>query len=133
MARLLCVAPSMVPEIWPYAGPMIRRATERGGGDFDRTETEVLAGLQLLWIVSDDGALQAAATTQLVNEGQGKACIIVACSGRQSERWLPLIVGIEDYAKAEGCKTMRVIGRKGWERVLSGYRAKYVTLEKEII
>jgi hypothetical protein len=48
------------------------------------------------------------------------------------ERWLPLFSKIEDYAKAEKCRCMRVVGRPGWERVLSGYRKEFVILEKAL-
>jgi hypothetical protein len=47
-------------------------------------------------------------------------------------RWLDLIGPIEDFARAEGCSLMRIIGRAGWARVLPAYRLKNVVLEKEI-
>ena len=45
-------------------------------------------------------------------------------------RWLPLLEGIENYAKAEGCRNVRIFGRKGWHRVLDGYRQTYAILDK---
>jgi hypothetical protein len=57
---------------------------------------------------------------------------LTACAGHQRERWLPLFKKIEDYAEDEGCSTMRIYGRRGWERVLDGYRAEYVILEKAL-
>jgi len=57
---------------------------------------------------------------------------LVACSGQHRERWLPLFSKIEDYAKAEGCRCMRLVGRPGWERVLDGYRREFVILEKAL-
>ena len=36
--------------------------------------------------------------------------------------WLHLLDGIEAFARAEGCDAMRIIGRKGWARVLKDYR-----------
>ena len=122
---LICVNPAEVDQVWPYAGPMIRAAIDRTGlSEFEDIEKQVLAGDQLLWIAVSDH-IEAAATTHL---SRG-VCTIVACSGHQRERWLPLLAKIEKYAKDEGC-TMRTIGRKGWERVLDGYRVTYVILEK---
>jgi hypothetical protein len=46
--------------------------------------------------------------------------------------WLGLIGPIEDFARAEGCSTMRIIGRAGWARALPAYQLKNVVLEKEI-
>lgn len=125
---LLCVEPKEVHQIWPYAGGMIRAAIERTNlSDFADIERGVLAGNQLLWLAVSDH-IEAAATTHLSRD----VCTLTACSGHQRERWLPLFKKIEQYAAAEGCKTMRIYGRKGWERVLDGYRAEYVILEKQL-
>jgi len=123
---LLCVNPADIQKTWPLARDLIRAAIERTGlSDFADIEKEVLAGDQLLWLAISD-RVEAAATTHLSRN----VCTLTACSGHQRERWLPLFKKIEQYAAAEGCKTMRIFGRKGWERVLDGYRAEYVVLEK---
>jgi hypothetical protein len=125
---LLCVDPKEVDQIWPYAGGMIRAAIERTNlSDFADIEKQVLAGEQLLWLAVSDH-IEAAATTHLSRN----VCTLTACSGHQRERWLPLFKKIEQYAVAEGCETMRIFGRKGWERILDGYRAEYVILEKQL-
>lgn len=125
---LICVAPDEVSKIWPYAGGMIRAAIERTDlGEFSELEKDVMAGDQLLWLAVSDH-IEAAATTQLARG----VCTLTACSGHQRERWLSLFAKIEKYAKDEGCKAMRVVGRKGWERVLSGYHVEHVVLEKSL-
>jgi hypothetical protein len=122
---LLCVNPADIQKTWPLARDLIRAAIERTDlSDFADVEKDVLAGEQLLWLAISDH-IEAAATTHL---SRG-VCTVTACSGHQRERWLPLFAQIEKYAKNEGCK-MRIYGRKGWERVLDGYRAEYVILEK---
>jgi hypothetical protein len=129
---LICVAPSEVNQMWPYAGGMIRSAIERTGlSDFEDIEKSVLAGDQLLWIAVSDH-IEAAATTQLVKIAGCKVCILVACAGHQRERWLPLFAELEKYAKDEGCKIMRLYGRKGWERALDGYHVEHVVMEKAL-
>lgn len=125
---LLCVDPKEVSQIWSYAGSMIRAAIERTGlSEFEYIEREVLAGDQLLWLAISDH-IEAVATTRLSRN----VCELTACSGHQRERWLPLFAKIEKYAKDEGCHTMRLYGRKGWERVLDGYRIEHVVLEKAL-
>ncbi|HEX5509826.1 MAG TPA: hypothetical protein VFX37_15100 [Pseudolabrys sp.] len=112
---------------------MLQRASAKTGmGDFAQQEAEVLAGKQLLWLASDGATIEAAATTQLVNENGRRLCVIVACGGHDRARWLPLIAGIEEFARREGCSEMRVYGRKGWARVLDDYRPRYVILEKKL-
>lgn len=125
---LICVDPKEVNQVWQYAGPLIRAAIERTGlSEFADVEKQVLSGDQLLWLAVSDH-IEAAATTHLSNN----VCTLVACSGHQRERWLPLFKEIENYAKAEGCRCIRIYGRKGWERVLDGYRVEHVILEKVI-
>ena len=125
---LLCVNPHDVQKVWPLASGLIRAAIERTElSDFEDIERDVLAGNQLLWLAISDH-VEAAATTHL---SRG-VCTLTACSGHQRERWLPLFVRIEKYAKDEGCRAMRIYGRPGWERVLDGYRREYVILEKAL-
>ncbi|WP_316176152.1 hypothetical protein [Bradyrhizobium sp. SZCCHNRI1073] len=125
---LICVDPKEVSLVWEYAGGMIRAAIERTNlSDFAEIEKDVLSGDQLLWLAVSDH-IEAAATTQLSRN----VCTLTACSGHQRERWLPLFKMIEKYAKDEGCQTMRIFGRKGWERVLDGYHVEHVVLEKDL-
>jgi hypothetical protein len=85
-----------------------------------------------LWFAWNGNAIEAAATTVLINSDIGKVCIITACGGSGMKRWLPLLDGIEAYARDEGCTRVRIYGRKGWLRVLDGYREKHVIMDKEI-
>jgi hypothetical protein len=125
---LLCVNPEDVQKVWPIARDLIRAAIERTRlSEFDDIEKDVLEGRQLLWLAISDH-VEAAATTQL----SAGICILTACSGHQRERWLPLFAKIEKYAKDECCSTMRIYGRRGWERVLDGYRVEHVILEKAL-
>jgi hypothetical protein len=124
--ELICVDPDRIFDFWPYARPLIKAALERTRlSNIEDIETEVLDGRQLLWLAWSD-RIEAAATTQLA----AGVCTLTACSGQQRERWLPLFARIEKYAKDEGCKAMRIYGRKGWERVLDGYHVEHVILEK---
>lgn len=125
---LLCVDPKDVHQIWPQTRDLIRAAIERTNlSDFADIENDVLKGDQLLWLAISNH-VEAAATTHL---SRG-VCTLTACSGHQRERWLPLFARIEKYAKDEGCSAMRIYGRKGWERVLDGYRVQHVILEKDL-
>lgn len=100
---------------------------ERGDlGRFDCVEDEVLAGKSLLWVAGMDGV----AVTQLALTEKSKVCTIIAMGGSIST--VPLISTIEEFAKAEGCDCVRIFGRKGWLRVLHGYSAPKVILEKRL-
>lgn len=129
---LCCVDPKTVHEIWPQAKDLIRAAIEQTGlSEFADIETSILAGDQLLWLAISDH-IEAAAVTHLIKAKDAPVLVITACAGSQRERWLPLRHRIESYAKAEGCKRVRLFGRKGWEKALPDYRVEYVVMEKEI-
>lgn len=128
MIDLVCVDPKNIQQFWPLARDRIRVAIETTGlSPFAETERQVLAGEQLLWLAWS-GSIEAAATTHLSDN----VCTIVACSGHYRDRWISLRDKIEAYAKAEGCKRMRLYGRKGWERVLTDYRVEHIVMEKAL-
>jgi hypothetical protein len=125
---LCCVDPKDVDQVWPYAGGLIRSAVERTGlSDFADIEKDVMSGDQLLWLVISD-KIEAAGTTHL---SRG-VCTITACGGHLMDRWVKLHSRIEKYAKDEGCHTVRLYGRKGWQRVLDGYKVEHVVMEKTL-
>jgi hypothetical protein len=142
--QLVCVPPDQAAAIWPHVRELIRAAMRRGGlSSFRPVEAGVLAGEALLWLAWNGVQIQAAAVTELHATEWRKACVIVACgapSGRSrpSSRaigmaaWLPLLAGIETYARAAGCACVRIMGRKGWARALPTYRTTRIVLEKEL-
>jgi len=129
---LVCVDPARIGEVWPLVRERIRIAIERTGlSDFAAIEAEALAGRQLVWMAWD-GEIAAVAMTEKSSIGTRTICTLTACQGYDRDRWLPLFEQIEKYAKDEGCSTMRVLGRKGWERVLDGYTVENVVMEKAL-
>jgi hypothetical protein len=139
--QLICVDPARVHEIWPHVRGLIFAAMQRGDLSSLRTvEDRVLRGDALLWIAwsgdprsrSGAGHIEAAAVTELQETEWRKVCVIVACAGKAMIRWLALAEGIEGYARAEGCSCVRIVGRKGWARVLSSYKTKRIILEKDL-
>lgn len=133
MGDLVPVDTPLVPGIWPHTREMVKRGMSRAdAGDFERTERELFAGLQQLWLVWNGKSIEAVAVTQLTTIGDRKFCVIVACSGHGVRRWVHHIAGLEKFAKVEGCQAMRIFGRKGWERILNNYRIKHVVIDKEL-
>lgn len=129
---LLCVDPKNVHQIWAQARPFIKAAIERTGlSEFEDIERDVISGDQLLWLALSDH-IEAAATTQLIKTSGKPVLVVTACSGADRARWLPLFAKIEKYGKDEGCKCVRIYGRKGWERVLNNYRVEHVILERQL-
>lgn len=86
----------------------------------------------LLWVAWADGRVIAAVTTELVCVPRGKLCVITCGGGEAMRRWLKFLRQIERYAKAEGCNSLRVMGRKGWEKMLPGYVQPFIVLDKAL-
>lgn len=131
--ELICVAPDRVHEFWPHVSDLIHRAIRRTNLSHSQDiDFDVLNGDGLLWIAWNGRAVEAAATTSLIETDAEKVCVLTACGGEQMSRWLGLLGQIEDYARAEGCSRVRIFGRKGWVRMLERYRISNVILEKEL-
>ena len=154
--HLVCIPPDKTALVWPLARHLIYAAMKRGDlSSFASVEGSVLRGDALLWLAvgreDDDGVrIHAAAATELHQTEWRKVCVVVAC-GAPSEpasraagsgvdasrasgmrRWIRLLEGIEDFARAEGCSATRIMGRPGWARVLTSYQAKRIVLEKDL-
>lgn len=131
--ELICVDPKQVGHFWPHVEPLLRPAIEVVGlNNFEDIEEGILNGCGLVWIAWDGERIAAAASTTLQRIGSDLVCVLTACGGRGMDQWLQLLGRIEDYAKAEGCKALRIFGREGWQRVLDGYERKAVVLEKAL-
>jgi hypothetical protein len=129
---LICVDPKRAHEIWPLVEALLTRAIARAGvASSAGLAHDVLHGGGLIWIAWS-GKIEAAASTALQRTDAGLVCVVTACGGRHRQRWLPLLAGIEAYARQEGCAQVRIIGRRGWQRVLRGYDIKAVILDKEL-
>lgn len=130
-AETLCVPPERIDEVWPHVESFLGAACARSG---DWT-LEALRGAldsveMLLWVLWDGEKLRAAAVTEVVIVPRGKICRIVACGGARAVPWPQALAPIEAYARAIGCKAMRIDGRCGWRRVFADYATQWITLEK---
>ena len=134
MARLILVyvPTDMAHTIWPLVDKLILNAVHRGVGSHSVIRDMVMSGRAMLWIAQDGKCIHAVAVTSLALDQARKVCEIVACAGSGMREWIRFISGIEKYAKSEGCQSVRLIGRKGWQRMLKDYRPKHVILEKAL-
>ena len=124
----VCVDPARIGDVWPHFKEWVRRAINKGFADFDIVERGVLDGKSLLWLAYDGQEVHAVALTDLV----GGSCEITACAGHHLKQFLPLLKDLEQFARDEKCKSIRLCGRKGWTKFLKDYRAKQIVLEKAL-
>jgi hypothetical protein len=131
--HLVCVPTHQAKQAWDLVGHHIVRAMKRGGiGDAGPVYADVVAGRSQFWVALNATGVAAAAVTDLTEAMGRKICTIVACGGDERANWLHLIEGLEDFARAEGCEVTRIIGRKGWSRVLPDYQTTALVLEKAL-
>jgi hypothetical protein len=131
LVEAICVDPKEAARVWPRVASLIAAALPTDA-EFCAVERRVLAGDDLLWLACDGGAILAAAVTELYAEYGEKFCGIVACGGAELSRWIFLIERLEQFARDEACRAVRINGRLGWARVLSRYRVKRVILERPL-
>lgn len=131
--KLLCVNPQHVELAWPAAKKYILRAIKRTDlADATEIESRILAGKSLLWLACNGMAIVGAGSTELSLANGRKYCEITAYGGDDRSVWLHLVRIIEDYAKAEGCTAVRLMGRRGWARLLKDYAVTSVVMERRI-
>ena len=95
---------------------------------------DLLAHRSILWVNYDGHDLLMAGTTKIMNYPNGRrVCVITSVAGHSHKKWVHTIQEIEQYAKSQGCVSVRLSGRQGWKILKSqGYHEPWVTLEKEI-
>ena len=107
---------------------MLQRALDRGSTySIDDLYAGLLKGEMQLFMWMDRAALVTAIQTK---EGQ-KFCLLLALGGDSMSIWFEQLPFLEDWAKGQGAKEMRVYGRPGWSR-LTGYDIEYVKLVKKL-
>jgi len=83
------------------------------------------------WLISEGTKLVGVVVTELLKTRTGKQCFIRHCAGEDIKNWFHYLETIETWARSEGCDSIEMIGRPGWERML-GWRKQAVVLRKAL-
>jgi hypothetical protein len=129
--NLFCLGSEQIDSLWDEFAHHIYRMERMGFLGADELREELKLSKKQLWGVQDDtGKVAGVCITRVC----GKCCEIYAAAGTQTKRGqiLALYQHIEQWARDIGCTRMRVIGRKGWMRMLSGYLETGIILEKDL-
>ena len=137
MMRLDLIPPELAGEVWPEVESYIASALEREGREHIPSQVlkSIQSGAMQLFIVRDDRDVAIAAAVVAIHEYQDvKRCRVHWCGGTGVEKWIHLLSGIEDWAKAKGCEMVKVTGRDGWLKVLQshGWEKQGVILGKRL-
>jgi hypothetical protein len=132
--NLFCLGSEQIDSLWDEFSAHVYRLEnlERLGHlSADDLKEELKLSKKQLWGIQEDGRVIGIAITRI----GGRTCEIFAAAGTQTQRGQiqALYTEIEKWARAEGCVRMRIIGRRGWMRMLKGYQpTRDVILEKEL-
>lgn len=125
--------PKVARRVWRLAEPLLSPAFDEDCDDtIEVVRRDVEGGISLLWIAWDGREVVAAAVTVIIHSPRHKICAVSCAGGINTRLWDLFMPMVENYAKAEGCDLVRVMGRKGWARVLDGYRQPWIVLDKRI-
>ena len=109
------------------AEPLINRALAKGSGThtYEDIAEDVLKGDSQLWMGKDSCMV-----TQVLQLPQKRRLHIMLGSGDLNELLEMVEEELIPFAKANNCKDMSLVGRKGWKKVLSksGWSEDYVSL-----
>lgn len=110
------------------AKALLAPAVVRGGNDWGELESDLATGRAQLWLTVKDRPINATVTRR-----DGDTIEIWLCGGAVLSGALPFLETILAAAKADGATNARIIGRKGWRRVLQpwGWRQARDDLVKE--
>jgi len=106
----------------------IEAALEYSGGshDFQDVSDGILSGRMQLW-----PAEKGCAVTEIVVYPK-KSVLHVFLAGGEMETIVNMIDSAVAWGKTQGCTSMTIAGRRGWERVLAkhGYKPVMTVLER---
>lgn len=114
------VKPEHVALVWPEVAPLFKRALKRADSwdTMEGLRADVDKGNTVLWVICEGVSLVAAFITGVVSAGRGRLLnAVILGGGRMSEWFVPFEKKLVAIAKAEDCKAVVAMGRKGWKRI----------------
>lgn len=129
--KIVRIPTSQVEDVWHRVRPFINRVKEASGARGRDFFDECKAGTCQLWLVVNDAYATVAAVLTRVYADDG-VCQIEIGAGEGLDGFVALEREIAQWACSQGCKHIEIVGRRGWQRVVSGYAERAVILSREL-
>jgi len=132
------VKPWTVARDWELYRPWLEMVPLNGLYDLGELKRSLVAAERHLWAIWEvdhsvaEMSIVACVVTSTFEYQLLKVGRINLCGGRDMVRWLNLVPELEQAFRDEGCDRVEVYGRRGWERVLDGYKLQACVLAKEL-
>lgn len=133
MARVFTLQSSEIGEFWPLIEFFLLKID---GADWtlDGVRQELEAAKAQLWGMAEGREIRAIWVTKLEETSKGRRGLLWIAAGEGLEDGLKLFSEhTEPWLKEKGCKSVQILGRRGWKRVLDGYDDVGVVLVKELV
>ena len=132
MAEVFALQSYDIAPNWHLIEPLLKRVEVKDWTpEFVKGELEQAKAQ--LWGFQDHVRLRGVWITMLEETGRGRRGLLWIAAGEGLEEGLRLFnEHTVPWLKQQGCKSIRVIGRKGWERVLSDFKNVGTILDKEL-
>jgi hypothetical protein len=109
---------------------MIESALEYSGGThtFEDVKAMVIKGTAQIW-----PAPRGVAITEIIEYPRKRVLHVFLAAG-ELDQLLDMIKSAEDWGRTQGCTSLTLSGRFGWQRILDkhGFKPVLVTMEREV-
>lgn len=118
---------------WHLIEPFLR-LVENPDWTIDEVKAELVQAKAQCWGMHDGIRISGVWITKLEEPARGRRGLLWIAAGEPLEEGLRLFnEHTLPWFKSMGCKSIRVIGRKGWERVLPDFENTGTVLDKELL
>lgn len=118
---------------WPQVKPHIERFCSKTKlADPGEVLYEVLDCTKQLWGVKVEGKVVGFLLTEVRDQKRGRVLCIWAAAGDSDDpaQFVTIYDALETWGRSIGCNVVEVRGRRGWKKMLPGFRETGVLLEK---
>lgn len=128
--KIACVAPALLGEMWPHAGPLLLKGQLRITPNMHTALTvlndllaKVHKGQAQVWVALVDGKVAAAMLSEMYEDEGRRHVWVSRLGGERILAWgKALSDALTTYAKAENADGVRFYGRRALERAYRGVR-----------
>lgn len=123
---------SHVDSVWNLVLPLVESALDYDDSRYSASsiyEEIKNRGMQL-WLVMN-GDIEACLVTEIRKYPLKTVCTIFLAAGKNLENWIHVQENLKAWAKTQGCSTIELYGRPGWEKKL-GWKKTQVILREDI-
>lgn len=102
--------------------------------DLEDIKTGLVSRALQLWIAEKDGKITTCAVTQITKYPRETRATIMFCAGSELNKLISFQDIFYQWARENGCKSIELYGRPGWEGVLKkqGYEKIQTLLRRQL-